>query len=98
MAILRSMGASLGQITSLLVTEAMILVGLGSVLGVVFLYVGMFALRPYLESQFSLYLPIQALSQKEWIMLAIVWGAGLVAGIIPALKARYQSLQDGLSS
>lgn len=98
MAILRSMGASLGQITSLLVTEAMILVGLGSVLGVVLLYVGMFALRPYLESQFSLYLPIQALSQKEWIMLAIVWGAGLVAGIIPALKARYQSLQDGLSS
>lgn len=97
MAILRSMGASLTQIASLLIAEAMILVGLGSLLGLILLYLGMFSLRPYLESQFSLYLPIKSLSQKEWLMLATVWGAGILAGVVPALKARYQSLKDALS-
>lgn len=98
MAILRSLGAGLKQISALLITEAILLVGLGSLLGVALLYLGLALMRPYLESQFSLYLPIQPLSSKEWWMLAIVWGAALVAGLIPALKASYQLLQDGLSS
>lgn len=98
MAILRSLGSSLTQISALLITEAMVLVVLGSFLGVALLYSSLFMLKPYLEAEFSLYLPMQSLSQKEWLMLAAVCLSGLIAGLIPALKARYQTLKDGLSS
>ena len=57
----------------------------------------LFMVRPYLESNFSLYLPIQFLSSTELIYLGSIVLGGITAGFIPAIKAYRNSLQDGLS-
>ena len=57
----------------------------------------LFMVRPYLESNFSLYLPIQFLSSTELIYLGSILLGGITAGFIPAIKAYRNSLQDGLT-
>ena len=34
---------------------------------------------------------------RQWQRLAAVWGAGLLAGLLPALRAYRYSLSDGMS-
>jgi putative ABC transport system permease protein len=44
-----------------------------------------------------LHLALHPLRSTEWTYLAIVMGAGLVIGFVPAWKAYRTSLVDGLS-
>jgi putative ABC transport system permease protein len=97
MAILRSLGASSTHIFGLLIYESSILVLLGCILGVGTLYSLLYFIRPWLESNFSVYLESQALSKTEWLYLLGIFIAGTLAGLIPAIKAYYNSLQDGLT-
>jgi len=97
MAILRSLGASSIHIFGLLLYESSILVLLGCILGVGTLYSMLYFIRPWLESNFSVYLESQALSRTEWMYLLGIFIAGTLAGLIPAIKAYYNSLQDGLT-
>ncbi|MBC7711733.1 MAG: FtsX-like permease family protein, partial [Rhizobacter sp.] len=97
MAILRSLGASSRHIFFLLIYESSFLVLAGCVLGVISMYGLLFFVRPWLESNFSVYLPIEALSSTEWIYLGLIFVVGTLAGLIPAIKAYMNSLQDGLT-
>lgn len=97
MAILRSLGASSFHIFSLLLYESSFLVFLGCAIGVGMLYGLLFFIRPWLESNFSVYLEVTSLSLLEWKYLFIIFVAGTLAGLIPAIKAYYNSLQDGLT-
>jgi putative ABC transport system permease protein len=97
MAILRSLGASSRHIFFLLIYESSFLVLAGCVLGVISMYVLLYFVRPWLESNFSVYLPIEALSSTEWIYLGLIFVVGTLAGLIPASKAYMNSLQDGLT-
>lgn len=97
MAILRSLGASSRHVFLLLIYESSFLVLLGCLLGVASLYGLLFFVRPWLESNFSVYLEVQPLSVSEWCYLAGIFIAGTFAGIIPAIKAYMNSLQDGLT-
>ena len=97
MAILRSLGASSFHIFSLLLYESSFLVILGCLFGVVSLYGVLIFVRPWLESNFSVYLEVQPLSKSEWIYLLGIFIAGTLAGLIPAIKAYMNSLQDGLT-
>ena len=97
MAILRSLGASSFHIFSLLLYESSFLVMLGCLFGVVSLYGVLIFVRPWLESNFSVYLEVQSLSKSEWIYLLGIFIAGTLAGLIPAIKAYMNSLQDGLT-
>ncbi|MBC7429181.1 MAG: ABC transporter permease [Bacteriovorax sp.] len=97
MAILRSLGASSRHIFFLLIYESSFLVLAGCILGVVSMYGLLFFVRPWLESNFSVYLPIEALSSTEWIYLGLIFVVGTLAGLIPAIKAYMNSLQDGLT-
>ena len=97
MAILRSLGASSRHVFALLIYESSLLVLLGCIMGVTSLYGLLYFVRPWLESNFSVYLEIQALSKTEWFYLAGIFIAGTLAGIIPAAKAYMNSLQDGLT-
>jgi putative ABC transport system permease protein len=97
MAILRSLGAKASDIFILLIYESAILVSLGCVFGVGSLYGLLHTVRPWLESNFSVYLPIEGLSRTEWIYLLIIFVVGTLAGLIPAIKAYMNSLQDGLT-
>ncbi len=97
MAILRSLGASSRHIFFLLIYESSFLVLMGCILGVLSLYGLLYFVSPWLESNFSVYLPIEALSSTEWIYLGIIFIVGTLAGLIPAIKAYMNSLQDGLT-
>ncbi len=97
MAILRSLGASSRHIFALLLYESSFLVIVGCITGVAALYGALIFVRPWLESNFSVYLETQPLSKTEWFYLLGIFCAGTLAGIIPAIKAYMNSLQDGLT-
>lgn len=97
MAILRSLGASSQNVFFLLLYESSLLVFSGCILGVVNLYGALYFIRPWLETNFSIYLPIEMLSKTELYYLGAIFILGTLAGLIPAIKAYLNSLQDGLS-
>ena len=96
-AVFRALGAGPGKVVSLLLFESSLIVVTGIFVGTIILYLGLFIVRPYLESNFSLYIPIQFLSSTELIYLGSVLLGGITAGFIPAIKAYRNSLQDGLT-
>jgi putative ABC transport system permease protein len=97
MAILRSLGASSKHVFGLLIYESSFLVLIGCILGVASLYGLLIFVKPWLESNFSIYLEVNSLSTSEWTYLAGIFIAGTLAGLIPAIKAYMNSLQDGLT-
>ncbi|AUN98700.1 peptide ABC transporter permease [Bacteriovorax stolpii] len=97
MAILRSLGASSRHVFFLLLYESSFLVLMGCIFGVASMYGLLYFVRPWLESNFSVYLPIEPLSKTEWYYLAGIFVVGTLAGLIPAIKAYLNSLQDGLT-
>ncbi|MCO5113554.1 MAG: ABC transporter permease [Bdellovibrionaceae bacterium] len=97
MAILRASGASKKFIFTLLVAESILLVILGSVLGIGFLYAGLGISKGILESQLGLSLNLFKPTVIEgWYLLAI-FGCALVASLFPAWRAYRNSLADGLT-
>lgn len=96
MAIWRAMGARPRVVLGLLVLEAVVMALLGALIGFVLLYLGLFALRPLLDSQFGLWIPLAPPTAREIAMLALVIGAAALASLIPALRAYRLSLADGM--
>lgn len=96
MAIWRAMGARPSTILGLLVIEAVMIAAVAACLGFVLLYCGLFALRPWLDSSFGLWIPITGPSLRELGVLAtVIVAAGLVS-LLPALRAYRLSLADGM--
>lgn len=96
MAILRSVGARPWTISGLLIAEAGLLTVLGVVIGVIGLYLALFIIRPYIDSEYGLYIEIAGLSIRELTTLFFISVAGFIVGIIPALRAYSLSLADGM--
>nr|MBC8284953.1 ABC transporter permease [Nitrospinota bacterium] len=84
-AIFRALGAGAGKVLSLLLFESSLIVLAGILIGTMILYLCLFIVRPYLESNFSLYLPIEFLSSTELIYLGSILLGGVTAGFIPAI-------------
>ena len=97
MAIFRAVGAGPGTIMILLLAEAALLAAAGAVLGALFLFAGLSALRPYLDAAYGLYLPLSGLGLREALVVLVVIGAGMLAGLAPAIRAYLMSLSDGMS-
>ena len=97
MAILRAVGAGPRMIISLLVLESGLLALLGCIIGVAAVYLGLFVAQGPIEQRFGLHLALHPLRSVEWTYLAVVMGAGVVIGFVPAWKAYRTSLVDGLS-
>ncbi|WP_339490041.1 ABC transporter permease [Pseudomonas sp. EL_65y_Pfl2_R95] len=97
MAILRSVGARPWHIASLLIFEAFTLALAGVLLGLVLLYLGIASVQSYVQGNYGLYLPLNAPSGYEWLLLGSILGAALLMGCVPAWRAYRQSLADGLS-
>lgn len=97
MAILRSVGARPVTIVALLGTEAGLLTIVGVSLGVVLLYASLFLLAPFIDSMYGLDLQIDPPTLREWTTLAAIVAAGLLAGLLPALRAYRLSVADGMT-
>lgn len=97
MAILRSVGARPWHIAGLLVLEALALSVSGIVAGLGLLYGGIVLAQDAVQSNYGLFLPLAWPSPHEWTLLAIILGAALLMGSVPAWRAYRQSLADGLS-
>jgi putative ABC transport system permease protein len=97
MAILRSVGARPATVLGLLVAEAALLMLLGILAGVTLLYGGLFALQPYIDRAYGLYIAIAPLKASEVATLGAVALAGILAGLLPALRAYRLSVADGMT-
>jgi putative ABC transport system permease protein len=97
MAILRSVGARPVTILGLLTVEAALLVLLGVALGVALLFAGLLGLQPAIDRLYGLHIGIEPLNSGEWVKLAGIVGAGVLAGLLPALRAYRLSLADGMT-
>ena len=98
MAILRSVGAKGRTIVGLLVSEAALIALVGAVLGVVLLYVLMWALSPYLEARFSISAIRKFPGLTDGIVVIALTAISALLGLIPALVALKRSVSDGLST
>lgn len=98
MAILRAVGARPFTIMGLLMMEAVMMALIAAVLGVALLYTGLWLLRPYVDSAFGLYLPVEPLSAREGVVLGAVVLAAAVTSLFPALRAYRLSLSDGMTA
>jgi putative ABC transport system permease protein len=97
MAILRSVGARPAQVLALIIGEAAFLTLLGLALGVGLLYFMLGAGQPLLETRLGLFIDIGAPTPREWLLMAAVLTAGLIAGALPGWRAYRMSLADGLT-
>jgi putative ABC transport system permease protein len=97
MAILRSVGARPATVLGLLVAEAAALVAGGVLLGTVLLYSALILLQPWIDRAWGLHIIIEVPSQREFIMLGAIVIGGVVAGLLPAIRAYRLSLADGMT-
>ncbi len=97
MAILRSVGAGPHQILGLIMGEAALLTATGIMAGLALLYALLLGVQPLAESQWGLHLSLALPNPREWLLLGIIFGAGLLSGLLPAWLAYRHSLADGLS-
>jgi len=97
MAILRSIGARPAQIFALVVGEASVISLIGMLAGIALLYLGILGLRPWLESEFNLFISLGLPGLRELLLMLLVWICGTLVGLIPARAAYRNSLADGLT-
>ncbi len=96
-AILRSVGAGPRTVIGLLVSEAGMLTLAGVMAGVAMTYTLLFALRPAIDDAYGLYLDISPPTGTELLALTAIVIGGVLAGLLPALRAYQHSLADGMT-
>lgn len=97
MAILRSVGARPATVLGLLSAEAGLLTLAGVLLGTALTYLGLLVARPLIDRLYGLHLAIDPPTWGEMSTLAVIVVAGVVAGLLPALRAYRLSLADGMT-
>lgn len=97
MAILRSLGARPWHVISLLMSESLVMVLSGCLLGVLLLYSLMLIAKQVVLSYFGLYLTVNSLTVTELSILGMIIIIGFFLGLIPGYQAYRTSLADGLS-
>ncbi len=97
MAILRSLGARPYHILGLLMGEALVVICLAIILGLILLYGLLIFLSPYIAYKYGLVLSVTMLSVTEIKWLFVVFASALFISLIPAVKVFYFTLHDGMS-
>lgn len=97
MAILRSVGASPGDISILLVLESSVLTAMGILMGLLTQLITFFLLRDWIEAQYGFYLRGTSISMTEITYLVLALIGGSLMGFIPAIQSSRMALKDGLT-
>ncbi|MGO1245966.1 MAG: ABC transporter permease [Oceanisphaera sp.] len=97
LAILRSLGAEPRHLFGLLALEALLITSLGISLGLALLYGSLQWLAPWLQAQYGLLLYPALPHAGEWRLMGLTLLAGILIGLLPAARAYFYSLHDGMS-
>ena len=97
LAILRSVGARPWQLFTLITMESLFTTFLGCVTGCALFYIALFLGADYLQSHGGISVNIAMLSYYELTLLGVIMAAGFIIGLIPATRAYFYSLSDGMS-
>ncbi|MBE0366310.1 ABC transporter permease [Pseudoalteromonas aurantia] len=97
LAILRSVGARPAHIFALMSSEAILITFVGCLVGCILFYALLIVANPILQSQFGIGLTIGWLTNYELTLLGAIMAAGTLMGLLPAAKAYFYSLADGMS-
>lgn len=97
MAILRSLGARPLHISAMLVGEAMFIGFMGIALGIGILYLCIIGFGPYVMDNYGVALNAYGMSKKELLWVLFIWLSIGIISLIPALRAYFYTLHDGLS-
>ncbi|MBQ7739487.1 MAG: ABC transporter permease [Desulfovibrionaceae bacterium] len=97
LAILRSVGARPLDILTLLLSEGLLLVLTGVILGTLILYALIGILAPALVDKYGILFHLDFPTVNEWYFILGICIAGCLASLIPAIRAYKFSLSDGLN-
>ena len=97
LAVLRAVGAGPRHVLLLLAAEGLLVTLAGVLLGVLASLALIMALGPWLQSSYGVALSLSAPSASQWQLLAGVLAAGVLASLVPGLRAYRLSLSDGLA-
>ncbi|KZN39614.1 hypothetical protein N474_07845 [Pseudoalteromonas luteoviolacea CPMOR-2] len=97
LAILRSVGARPKHIFALMCSEAVLITALGSLIGIAMFYLLILVSKGMLQAQFGIAISLSLLSDYELMLLGVIMVSGTVIGAIPAIRAYFYSLNDGMS-
>ncbi len=96
MAILRSVGAGPAQVFGLLLSEAATLVIAGICIGVFLNFVILYLGRAIIDERTGLSLELTLITLSEAKLMLGIFIGGMIASIVPAIRAYKLSLSDGL--
>jgi putative ABC transport system permease protein len=97
LAVLRAVGAAPRHVLLLLAGEGALVTLLGVAVGSL-LTVGFIAIAgPWMQARFGIAMQLSAPTPSQWMLLGAVLLAGMLASLMPALRAYGLSLADGLS-
>ncbi|CAG9166818.1 ABC transporter permease [Cupriavidus respiraculi] len=96
LALLRAAGASPRHLMAMLALEGFVVVCAGAALGVALLSVLSVLMRPWLEAELGVALPLAWPTLREWALLGAVVLTGFCAGLLPGWRAYRMSVSDGL--
>jgi putative ABC transport system permease protein len=97
LAVLRAVGAGPRHVLLLLASEGALVTLLGAALGSLLTLVFIAAAGSWMQTRFGITLQLSAPTGTQWLVLGSVVLAGLLASLVPALRAYRLSLADGLS-
>jgi putative ABC transport system permease protein len=97
LAILRSVGAGPGDVVVLLTLEGFLLTAFGVALGYALLTLFALAAAPWMQGRFGVTVPAWLGGPDELTLVGLIFAAGLLAALLPAVRACRLSLADGLT-
>ena len=97
LAILRSVGARPWHLFSLISIESLLITLLGCLLGCGLFYGLMNGAAGFLQSNAGISITVSWLSHYELALIGAIMAAGFIVGLIPATRAYFYSLADGMS-
>lgn len=97
LAVLRAVGAGPRHVLALLAAEGALVTGLGALLGAAAAALAVVLAGPWVQERFGIALQATAPTVEQWGLFGAVLMAGMLASLVPGLRAYRLSLADGLS-
>jgi putative ABC transport system permease protein len=97
LAVLRALGAAPRTLFALVIAESSIANTLGIAFGLAASAVGVGLLSPWLRTNFGIELSSAWLTTQQAALVFLVFGAGVLASLLPAWRAMRLTLADGLA-